>query len=64
LEVITNLKNKAPIDDDASRVTEFSVQGYFLKGSPYGYWVPENRRVMGDRPWFITYHVTDYYPYP
>lgn len=63
VEAITTLKSQEPIDDsDPSRVTSFNVEGYWLKPSASGYWVPNNRKGMGDAPWFITYRVTDYHP--
>jgi hypothetical protein len=46
-------------DENFFRITEFHLEGYWLKGTNKGYWVPEYRKVMGDQPWFITYRVTD-----
>jgi len=63
VEAITTLKNREPANSaDPSRVDEFHLMGYWLKPSEKGYWVPENRKDMGDAPWFITYRVTDYWP--
>jgi len=63
VEAVTTLKNRGPSDKtDPARVTEFHVNGYWLKPDPRGYWVPENRKGMGDSPWFITYYVTDWWP--
>jgi hypothetical protein len=62
VEAITDLRSQSPIDSDPSRVTSFNVEGYWLKPSASGYWVPNNRKGMGDTPWFITYRVTDYHP--
>ncbi len=63
VEAITALKNQSPADDtDPNRVDEFSVDGYWLKPSSAGYWVPEYRQDLGDAPWFITFRVTDFWP--
>jgi len=63
VEAITTLKNREPTNSaDPSRVDEFHLMGYWLKPSEKGYLVPENRKDMGDAPWFITYRVTDYWP--
>jgi hypothetical protein len=38
-------------------ITHFSVDARWLGPDPRGYWVPVNRKGMGDTPWFITYAV-------
>jgi hypothetical protein len=63
VEAITTLKNRGPDPENpiSNPVTEFSVKGFWLKPDPNGYWVPENRKGLGDAPWFITYQVMDYW---
>jgi hypothetical protein len=57
VEAANTFKNQQP-SEDSTAVTEFYITGYWLKPEPKGYWVPENRKEMGDAPWFITYKVT------
>ena len=61
VEANTNLLNQEPADDDPTRITEFSVEGYWLKPNANAYWVPEYRKGLGDAPWFLTYRVTDFW---
>jgi hypothetical protein len=42
-------------------IFQYYVEGFWLKPSSSGYWVPENRKGLGDAPWFITYRVGDYW---
>ncbi len=65
VKAITNLNSQDPIYPwpyAVQAVTSFNVEGYWLKPNALGYWVPNNRKGMGDSPWFITYRVTDYHP--
>ncbi|MEM5786063.1 MAG: IPT/TIG domain-containing protein [Syntrophobacteraceae bacterium] len=63
VKAITNFRSQSPLDNtDPNRVTSFNVEGYWLKPAVSAYWVPNNRKSMGDTPWFITYRVTDYHP--
>jgi len=52
-----------PYPDSAAPTIEyFRVEGYWLAPDASGYWVPENRKGLGDAPWFITYCVPEYLP--
>jgi hypothetical protein len=43
-----------PVPD---QISHFSVHAKWLSPSESGFWVPLNRRGLGDQPWFITYGV-------
>jgi hypothetical protein len=47
-------------DSGAPTIHYFHVEGYWLAPNASGYWVPENRKGLGDTPWFITYYVPEY----
>jgi hypothetical protein len=51
------LENHENIPTQSGDVTRFDVTGYWLKPDKDGYWIPENRKGMGDAPSFFTYSV-------
>lgn len=55
----TDIRGPMTLDSDPARIISFHTEGYWLNPSNKGYWIPEYRRTMGDKPWFITYRVTD-----
>lgn len=59
VEALTTIRGPMTYDADPYRILEFHLEGYWLKPDTDGYWIPEYRKKMGDRPWFITYRVTD-----
>ena len=60
VEAATNIKGPTEYDKtNPFRITEYHLEGYWLRPNNNGYWVPEYRKKMGDKPWFITYQVTD-----
>lgn len=59
VEALTTIKGPMTNDENFFRITEFHLEGYWLKPAKDAYWIPEYRKVVGDQPWFITYRVTD-----
>jgi hypothetical protein len=45
-------------------ISHFTVIGRWLEPDSNGYWVPVNRRQMGDIPWFITFGVANVWQRP
>lgn len=62
VKAITQLYCPDPLAGFFPYIKEYAVYGYWLKPSATGYWVPENRKGLGDTPWFVTYRVGDYWP--
>jgi hypothetical protein len=53
-----------PEANKAGDIIWFGVTVYWLDPNKDGYWVPENRKGLGDAPWFITFNVPNYAKYP
>jgi len=57
LDLSTALHMVNPVGNED--IGGFHVEGYWLAPNAQGPWLPKNRQAFGDRPWFITYAVTD-----
>ena len=58
-ESALHLDNPDPFAPD--QISHFTVEARWLAPAAEAYWVPLNRRYSGDKPWFITYGVSDIY---
>jgi len=59
--VVVTLENKAA--SVAGDIKSFTTTVYWARPNKNGFWVPKNRRGLGDEPWFITYTAAQIIPY-
>jgi hypothetical protein len=59
--VVVILDNPPP--SVAGDIKSFTTTVYWAKPNQNGYWVPLNKRGLGDEPWFITYSAEQIIPY-
>ncbi|MBI5583143.1 MAG: IPT/TIG domain-containing protein [Deltaproteobacteria bacterium] len=59
VKAITNVRGPSFYDSNYYRIIQYHAAGYWLKPNVNSYWVPDYRKIAGDKPWFITYKVTD-----